>query len=514
MWAPCSLLLLLASGARARSAPAQCPDFEGQLWQMKQSVSNLVPRDVYRLGIQRSMGDHVDWSKLEAYRISDAAWKRELVEEVDDIFTKFLEAVEEWSKPPTKPYEHSQLFRAPDNVNDLWLSEVSLASDLLVHSLDKANMVLQGGVFSPQSHRFFQYSSTSEKHQLELLRQLSETVNEVLSFEPEIGKYLEVMRNEGFQQAFMEELEGSLETNVACYYSMLATKNLTFYNIIMQNVPEAELVKLTQDFVAESFRVINSLDAEFNLKKVIVKLKEVFKALDFDTTTSKVFLSLLRVRTLVIGIDIHEVFENLDQVHRQIGEGVWRLTTGHWPELLQFIQNFVDKTIKSERFWKKVDEVFQEIVADAKMKYIERGKVVEDTITHKLKPFLRDLLDTMRQVQVKDGPLVTQLVDKIDSFELTPVDQVLDTATTYLSKTFLSCYTHYYGKPDFDQLSSMVASNPVVRFLRPVVEADWPERQEVPARLPAFLVQLQDLVLLLATSILGECSRPVARSLG
>ena len=474
------------------------------------SVSSLVPRDVYRLVIQRSMGDHIDWSTLEAYRISDAAWKRELVEEAEDIFSNIVAAVEERSTPPVEPYDHRQLFRAPDNVNDLWLSEVSLASDLLVHSLDKANMVLNRGVFSPRSHRFFQYSSTSERHQLELLRQLSEVVNELLSFEPEIGKYLEVMRNKGFQQAFMEELEGSLETNVACYYTMLATKNLTFYNTVMQNVPEAELVKLGQDFVAESLRVINSLDAEFNLKKVISKLKEAFKTLDFDLTTSKVFRSLLRVRTLVIGVDIHEVFENLDQVHQQIGEGIWRLTTGKWPQLLQFIHNFVDKTIKSERFWQKVDEVFQEIVADAKIKYIERGKVLEDAITHKLKPFLRGVLDTMKKMQVKDGPLVTQLVDNINFIDIMmTVDRALDTATSYLSKTALSCYTHYYGKPDFDQLSSMVASNPVVRWLRPVLEADWPETQEVPAGLPAFLEQLQDLVLLLVTSVLGECSRPV-----
>ena len=124
------------------------------------------------------MGDHIDWSTLEAYRISDAAWKRELVEEAEDIFSNIVAAVEERSTPPVEPYDHWQLFRAPDNVNDLWLSKVSLASDLLVHSLDKANMVLNRGVFSPQSHRFFQYSSTSERHQLELLRQLSEVVRD------------------------------------------------------------------------------------------------------------------------------------------------------------------------------------------------------------------------------------------------------------------------------------------------------------------------------------------------
>ena len=468
---------------------------EGHIW------------EAYRLGLHRSMGDHIDWATLEAYKVSEASWQRELLEEFDELYTHYIAHLPLPTSTPIDPYNHWRLFRAPDNVNDLWLSEVSLVSDLIVHTLDKVNMVLSGGILSPRSHRFLQYSSTAEKHQLELLRQLSEVANEILSFESGIGESLEVMRNQGFQQAFMEEIGASLGTNVACFYTMLATKNMTFYNTVMQTVPEAELVKFGQDFVEEAFRVTNSQDVEFNLKKVFAELKKALKIVDFDLITSKVILSLLRVRSLVIGVDIHKMFESLDNVHRHIGEGVWRLTTGQWPEMLQLIHNFVGKTVKSEIFWQKVDEVFQEIVADAKMKYIEKEK----TITHKLKPFLQDLLATMKQVQVKEGPLVAQLVSEITS-KMFQVHRFLYTVASnlvHISNADLPCYTLTYGRPDFEELSYMVPEHPVVypvyKFLRPIVLADWPEEQEVPAGLPAFIEQLQDLLLLLAASLYGEC---------
>lgn len=86
--------------------------------------------------------------------------------------------------------------------------------------------------------------------------------------------------------------------------------------------------------------------------------------------------------------------------------------------------------------------------------------------------------------------------------------RLADRVTSSLSREFLSCFTELHGKPDFAQLSHLATSSPVVRFLRPLVEADWPEAQAVPAGLTEFLEQLQEAVLLLATSVLGSCSNP------
>merc|ERR1712055_1005107 len=469
-----------------------CEKMNNGLWTMKERwVSDLVPREFYRYGVQQFFGDHVDWANVESFRISDTKWKRELVETVSEEFDHFLEWVERNSQPPVEPYEHWRFFRAPDNVNDLWTLEVSLASDHIVHGIDKVNMILNGGVFSTETHRFWQYSSTMEKQQLELLRVLSEMVNKASGLEMIIPEFLNMARNEGFQKSFMDELDTTLHQQVACLYPALAAKNLTFFNTVMRVVPEDELVKFVKDFATETFKAINSLEAEFNLRSVIDAVKKAFNEIDFDRSTGKVFMSFLKARSLVVGIDVHEIFTRLDRVAFQLGQGWWKLTHGEWPEMLQFITTLVTKTIKSDRFWYRLDEVY-----------------LEDVARNQLKPFMQELLSKMQRVQVKDEPMVKQLISWIEQNQFSSYfDHILTRVVETLSRSYLACFTEFYGKPDFNELSAITSRNPVARWVHSVVVADWPEAQPVPAGFPQFVEQLQETILLLYSSALGECAK-------
>jgi hypothetical protein len=486
-----------------------CEKMNNGLWAMKEQwVSDLLPREFYRYGVQHFFGDQVDWAKLESFRISDTKVKTELVETTSEEFSHFLEWVEENSQPPVEPYEHHRFFRAPDNVNDLWTSEVSLASDQIVHGIDKVNMILNGGVFSTESHRFWQYSSTMEKRQLGMLRQLSEMVNKASGLELIIPEFLTMARNEGFQKSFMEELDTTLHHQVACLYPALAAKNLTFFNTIMGVVPEDELVKFVKDIATETFKAINSLEAEFNLRSVIDAVKKAFNEIDFDRSTGKVFLSFLKARSLVLGVDVHEIFTRLDRLTFQLGQGWWKLSHGKWPEMIQFITNLVTKTIKSDRFWHRLDEVYLEVVASFKLKYEERERVLEEVARNQLKPFMEELLSKMQRVQVKDEPMVKQLISWIEQNPFsTYLDLILTRVVETLSKSYLACFTEFYGKPDFNELSAITSRNSVARWVHSVVVTDWPEAQPVPAGFPQFVEQLQETILLLYSSVLGECAK-------
>jgi len=505
----CCLLDLLVV---AKAAP-QCKIKSDGLWTMKeQMLNNFLPREFrrefYRYGLGRYFGDHVDWANLEAFRISESKLKPELVEVIDEEFSHFLEWVQNKSHPPVEPYEHWQFFRAPDNVNDLWISEVSLASDHIVHGIDKVNMILNGGVFSTESHRFWQYSSSTEKAQLWLLRQLSKMVHEAKGYELVIPEFLTMARNEGFQKSFMEELDTSLHHQVACLYPDLAAKNLTFFNTIMRVVPEDELVKFIKDIVTETFKAINSLEAEFNLKTVIEAVKKTFPRIDFNQRTSKIFLTYLKARSLALGVDVHEVFTRLDRLSFQIGQGWWRVTHGQWPEMLQFMTNLFNKTIKSERFWQRLDEVYSEMVASYKVKYQERAEMLEEVVGGRLRPYMLELLDKMRRVQVKDEPMVKQLISWIEKYEwMNYVDLLLDSVISTLSKSYLACFTEFYGKPDFNGISAVISKNSLAQWLHSIVVTDWPEAQPVPEGLPQFVEQLQETVLLLYSAVLGECAK-------
>merc|ERR1712080_70538 len=217
-------------------------------------------------------------------------------------------------------------------------------------------------------------------------------------------------------------------------------------------------------------------------------LRNIIRNTDLDRVFSKMFLAFLRSRSLVLDVDIMEVFQNLDSLHRTIGEGWWSLTTGHWPEMVQFISTFVTKTIQSDKFWERLDELYHELVASYRTQYVERQQWLETSIKTQIIPFLKRV----------------QSVDVVSYVEPT-----LDMAVTVLSRHYLSCYTAFYGKPDFNQLSNMVATNSVGGFIKSVVITDWPEGQKVPQNWPSFVMKLQDGVLLILSGVLGSCSQPV-----
>ena len=95
--------------------------------------------------------------------------------EAGALYSDLMELMEEESPPPVQNFSHSPVFRVPDNVQDLLLTEYSHSSDIALHFLDKINMVLNGGVFSPASHTFKSYSE-EETRQLGMLRELSNLV--------------------------------------------------------------------------------------------------------------------------------------------------------------------------------------------------------------------------------------------------------------------------------------------------------------------------------------------------
>merc|ERR1712080_363171 len=173
----------------------------------------------------------------------------------------------------------------------------------------------------------------------------------------DLGDYLMMIRDDDMQRSITEYVTTELKHDVDCSYTILALKNVTFYNTLTETIPKEKLVSYIQEFVANFFQVINSSELESNYGTLRDNLRNIIRNTDFDRVFSKMFLAFLRSRSLVLDVDIMEVFQNLDSLHRTIGEGLWSLTTGHWPEMVQFISTFVTKTIQSDKFWERLDEL-------------------------------------------------------------------------------------------------------------------------------------------------------------
>merc|ERR1711890_205046 len=143
------------------------------------------------------------------------------------------------------------------------------------------------------------------------------------------------------------------------------------------------------------------------------------------------------------------------------------------------------KTIQSDKFWERLDELYHEL---------------ETSIKTQIIPFFKRVSEL---VSTKDKRQLTSLMKRLQSVDVVSyVEPTLDMAVTVLSRHYLSCYTAFYGKPDFNQLSNMVATNSVGGFIKSVVITDWPEEQKVPQNWPSFVMKLQDGVLLILSGVL------------
>jgi len=496
-------LLLLFLSSLVLTYPATANPILGDCDDMLEMIDDIG--DVGSSMAEYGFGDHIDWRELESYSIARSEWRTELVENSNEALEEFKHYIDmNTLQSADEPYHHEQFFRPPDNVNDLWVTEVSLASDNIIHWLDKINMALHGGYFTGDRHTFRQYREHEDR--LTALSMISEVMN-YIDIRNDLGGYLMMLRDDGFQRSVTEYMTTSLKHDVDCYYSILARKNLTFYNTVTETIPKESLVSYIQEFVAKFFEVINSSEIESNFETVRASLRNIIRNTDFDRVFSKTFLIFLRSRSLVLDVDIMDVFQNLDSLHRTIGEGWWSLTTGRWPEMVQFIETFLTKTINSEKFWQRLDELYHELVANYRTQYEERQQWLETSIKTELIPFFKRVLEL---ASTKDKSQLTGLMTRLQSVDgVSYIEPALDNAVTTLSRHYLSCYTEFYGKPDFTQLSNMMASNPVVSFIKSVVITDWPERQKVPENWPSFVMKFQDGVMIILSSVLGPCSRPV-----
>jgi len=489
----------------------QCTYNVAQIEEMTEELSWPILSELGSIGTYRSAlkyfyGDHVDWDGLLAYKISDARWKKSLVKEADEAHQKFLEFIEEHSKPPVEEYQHFQLFRPPNNVNDLWTTEVSIASDMILHYFDKINMIINGGIISKEMNTHFLYKS--KKDQLKLLKYLSSIVNYVLDLD--IDGYVELLRNKETQEMVFGYLDQNLEHHVACLYDVLASRNLTFYNTFTESITQDRLIKFVNKFTVEAVDLVNADATRVNVETIYSALKKAFKKTDFDTLTAKLLLTFLKSRSLVLGVDISKIFYDLDKVHQAIGEGWYAVREGQWPEMVEFISTFLKNTLKSQKFWLRIDDVYHEQVEAARQQYLDRENSLNNWINNKLTIFLSSILDYLALFRTIDSTLIGDIMQQIKATDLRGfLEPRLDKLTSILTKHYLSCYTALYGKPDFNQVQDMVKKNSWVSFITDIVLVDWPEKKEVPAKFPEFVEKLQAGVLLIFTSSWGSCSDPI-----
>ena len=458
----------------------------------------VLPSELYKSFAHYYFGDHIEWEELENYSIA-AEVEDDVEEMASSLHREFLAWVERGSKKPIEPFRYYPFFRSPKNVNNLWVSEVALASIASVLPADQFNIFLNGGILSTEGgeHRYYKDQSA-----IQFLRDISS------HYETAYGYINDTLKQKDEMKAMaLMILELDIHPALACFYDQLAEKKTTVYKTLAHNIPREKFLKYADRFLDELKKVLKSEKTEHQVTKWLNGMTNKIKTIDADKLTSDTYLVFLRARSLVLGVDIEKVFEDLNKVYSSIIKGLWLTKTGQWPAMVEFISNFYKHTFASKAFWQRVDVLYQEQVQISKRFYEDRKKSLESNINDEILPFFRALLDFM--VQLREGKK-TFVDDYLSDLEKVDLNEILagylNSLASILSKHFLSCYTALHGKPDFDLLAAAVEENSLVKAIKDLVFVNWPKDEILPKGFEEFVQKLADGILLIVSSAYGACT--------
>ena len=142
-----------------------------------------------------------------------------------------------------------------------------------------------------------------------------------------------------------------ISSQVSCLYDILDARNSSATRVFIKNVEKEHFVLFVSEFV-ETLRQLVMSEKTVPMVQMFYKtLKSKVKSCDYDSLSTEMYSTFIKTRNLLLNVDIEGLFEHLNEVVFTFFESVWKLKTGQWPELAQFVDNFFRKTYGSREFW-------------------------------------------------------------------------------------------------------------------------------------------------------------------
>ena len=153
-------------------------------------------------------------------------------------------------------------------------------------------------------------------------------------------------------------------SQASCLYDILEVRNSSASRVFIKNVEKEKFVLFVTEFV-ETLKTLLTSEKTVPMVQMFYKtLKSKIKSYDYDSLSTEIYSTFLKGRNLLVNVDIEGLFENLNEVHFDIAESVWKLKTGQWPEMAKFVDNFFRKTYGSREFWVRLGTLSDWILSD------------------------------------------------------------------------------------------------------------------------------------------------------
>ena len=142
-----------------------------------------------------------------------------------------------------------------------------------------------------------------------------------------------------------------ISSQASCLYDILEARDSSMSRVFIKNVEKEKFVLFVAEFVETLKKLVMSEKTVGMIQMFYKTMKSKVKSCDYDTLSVEMYSTFIKMRNLLLKVDIDGLFENVNEIHFAIAESVWKLKTGQWPELAKFVDNFFRKTYGSREFW-------------------------------------------------------------------------------------------------------------------------------------------------------------------
>ena len=155
-----------------------------------------------------------------------------------------------------------------------------------------------------------------------------------------------------------------ISSQASCLYDILEARDSSATRVFVKNVEKEKFVLFVTEFVETLKKLVMSEKTVGMVQMFYKTMKSKIKSCDCDSLSVEMYSAFIKMRNLLLKVDIEGLFEHLNEIHFAIAESIWKLKTGQWPELAKFVDNFFRKTYGSREFWVRLGTLSDWIILD------------------------------------------------------------------------------------------------------------------------------------------------------
>jgi len=453
-------------------------------------------------------GDSIPWSDMRNFSFVERFHSENVSYYANSLADEIAEDIRE-KKERTWKYERPYSPYSPEEIlgsghQATWISYIMEFSVGILVPMDQINAFFNGGNITNLSNVPYHIRYSSTEH-LDVLLGLSNFKKEM----DESFKFLQIYFM--FLQRGLNDLDQKIKIKNAvlaeaeCVYDMISESNSTLHETFSQVVSKEQFLDYVNRFYIAITNAIIDADktTQFLQREYDFVWNSLFLDLDINKLTTNFYGSFLEFRKIALNVDMDALARNITSLVNMFLGAVRKMELGKFPEMERFVDNLLRKTLGSEDFWLKIDELYQKSLNEWEETYSNRQKDLASTLQYEIIPFFEEILYGLENIPENESVLkktvgFSEYVRYLPFFfdQKQTISRMNGNVCWVLNELYLM---------DFQTMKRIYGDNNIFKMLNNICFSNWPAGEEYPKSFDDFFEKMHALTLTVINNIVGPC---------